>query len=966
MQKLINSELRYRRLFEATQDGILILNARTGMIEDVNPYLIKMLGYSREEFVKKTLWEVGAFRDMEASKDAFEVLQDQEYIRYENLPLKTKDGRLIQVEFISNVYLVGAEKVIQCDVRDITEHRRIIAALQENEKKYHDLINQNPDGYFIIELSGNILTANKAMCKELEFSEEEFLSMNIWEIIPEQYLYQYKERLTKVLRGESLREATEYIVRGKAGGNHYVEVLSAPRYSGQAIIGFQGIARDITARKRAEDALLASESRYRRLFEAARDGILILNVDTGEIVDVNPFLVERLGYSHFELLGKQLWEIGFFEDMAANKVAFLKLQQEGYIRYENLPLKTKDGDLIQVEFVSNSYGVNGQQVIQCNVRDITERTRAEEQIQRQLKHLSALRRIDIAITSSFDLHVILDIVLQQVLLRLGVDASVVLLFNPHLQTIEYAASSGLRSNALHHTRLKLGEGYASRAILERKTIHIPNLLETGSKLASTLQLENESFMDYYSVPLIAKGEVKGVLEIYQRSHISADREWLDFLEALAGQAAIAIDNAQLFENLQRSNANLERRVTERTAELNQTNAKLEQANKIKDEFLANMSHELRTPLTSILGLSESLLEQMLDPLSDRQQKSLQVIASSGSHLLGLINDILDLSKIEAGKFDYYPQIIVVDELCRNSLAFVKEQATRKSITVTYINETPFFKIYADPRRLKQILINLLINAVKFTPEKGSVTLQVNADLEQDLIHFSVMDNGIGIAPEDLQRLFQPFVQVDRKLNRQHEGTGLGLTLVQKLTDLHGGSVEVDSEVGKGSRFTINLACRQDEIAKLESPQSPPVIPVSEQTDKTGILSEASEPRGVIILADDNLANILTIGEYLESHRYEVIVAHDGVEALERAEMNNPDIILMDIQMPVMGGLEATRQLRANPRFAGTPIIALTALAMPGDRERCLLAGASKYMSKPVSLKTLKQTIENLLQARSNG
>src|SRR4030095_10111742 len=154
--------------------------------------------------------------------------------------------------------------------------------------------------------------------------------------------------------------------------------------------------------------------------------------------------------------------------------------------------------------------------------------------------------------------------------------------------------------------------------------------------------------------------------------------------------------------------------------------------------------------------------------------------------------------------------------------------------------------------------------------------------------------------------------------------------------------------------------------KLESPQSPPVLPVSKQTDKTGILSETSEPRGVIILADDNLANILTIGEYLESHRYEVIVAHDGVEALERAEMNNPDIILMDIQMPVMDGLEATRQLRANPRFTNTPIIALTALAMPGDRERCLQAGANEYMSKPVSLKALRRTIENFLQTPSSS
>ena len=711
-------------------------------------------------------------------------------------------------------------------------------------------------------------------------------------------------------------------------------------------------------RKQAEDALLASETRYRRLFESAKDGILILNEDTGEIVDVNPFLVERLGYSHNEFLGKQLWQIGFFQDMDANKVAFLKLQKEGYIRYENLPLKTKDGRLIWVEFVSNVYDVNGKQVIQCNIRDITERKRAEEQILRQVEHLSALRMIDVAISSSFDLHVILDVVVQQVVLRLGVDASTILLLNSQSQTIEYAASHGFYSTTLHHTRLKLGEGYASRAVLERKTIHIPNLLETGSKLARALQLEKESFRDYYGTPLMVKGEVKGVLEIYHRSPISADREWLDFLEALAGQAAIAIDNAKLFEDLQRSNTELERRVTERTAAL-------ERANKVKDEFLANMSHELRTPLTSILGLSESLLEQNPDPLSDRQQRSLKIIESSGSHLLALINDILDLSKIEAGKFDYYPQIIAVDELCRSCLAFVKEQATRKSISVTYMNETNVSEIYVDPRRLKQILVNLLTNAVKFTAENGRVTLQVNADLEQDLIQFSVIDNGIGIAPEDLQWLFQPFVQVDSGLNRQKEGTGLGLALVQKLTDLHGGSVVVDTELGKGSRFTINLASNQEEIAKLKSSQFPPVLPASEEPDKTGTLSETSEPRGVIILADDNMANILTIEEYLESHGYEVIVAHDGVEAIEKAEANDPDIILMDIQMPVMNGLEATRRLRANPRLVDTPIIALTALAMPGDRERCLQAGVSEYMSKPVSLKILKKTIENFLQARSN-
>jgi len=309
MQKLKDSELRYRRLFEAAQDGILILNAETGMIEDVNPYLIKMLGYSREEFVEKKLWEVGAFKDIQASKDAFEALQDKEYIRYEDLPLKAKDGRLIQVEFVSNVYVAGGEKIIQCNIRDITEHTRIILALQENEKKYHDLISQSPDGYFVIELSGNILTANKAMCKELEFSEEEFLALNIWDIIPGQYLDEYREKLTRVLQGESLQEVTEYEIRGKNGKNHYVEVLSAPRYKGKDILGFQGVARDVTARKRAEEALQESEARNRRLVENLPTVVYTNAVgDASSTLYVSPQIQTLLGYTPQEWVADpKLW-----------------------------------------------------------------------------------------------------------------------------------------------------------------------------------------------------------------------------------------------------------------------------------------------------------------------------------------------------------------------------------------------------------------------------------------------------------------------------------------------------------------------------------------------------------------------------------------------------------------------------------------------------------------------------------
>ncbi|CAG1002627.1 hypothetical protein ANRL2_04185, partial [Anaerolineae bacterium] len=383
-QTLKDSEIRYRRLFEAAQDGILILDAQTGMIDDVNPYLIKMLGYSREEFVEKKLWEVGAFRDIEASKDAFEVLQEKEYIRYEDLPLKTKDGRLIQVEFVSNVYLVGDEKVIQCDIRDITEHRQIIAALQGNEKQYHDLINQSPDGYFIIDLSGNILTVNKAMCKELEFSEEEFLSMNIWDIIPERFLDQYRERLTKILKGESLKEAAEYEVHGKSGKTHYVEVLSAPRYSGKNIIGFQGIARDITARLRAEDALRQAEEKYRTIFENAVDAITRTTLD-GKFLSANPAAARQLGYNSPEELIADIGAIDRrFYVKPGRRQEFKRLMEEHekITRFES-EIYRKDGSTIWIS--ENSRLVrnkNGDSLYyEGTTEDITERKQAEEMLQ---------------------------------------------------------------------------------------------------------------------------------------------------------------------------------------------------------------------------------------------------------------------------------------------------------------------------------------------------------------------------------------------------------------------------------------------------------------------------------------------------------------------------------------------------------------------------------------------------------
>jgi PAS domain S-box-containing protein len=360
-----------------------------------------------------------------------------------------------------------------------------------------------------------------------------------------------------------------------------------------------------------QEGLQASELRYRRLFESSKDGILILDADSGQIIDVNPFLIEMLGFSKEEFVGKELWEIGLFKDVAASRLAFAELQQRGYTRYEDLPLETREGLVRPVEFVSNGYLVGESRVIQCNIRDITE--------------------------------------------------------------------------------------------------HKRTLREKNIELAS--------------------------------------------------------------------------------------------ANLAKNRFLANMSHELRTPLNAIIGFTGTLLMGLPGPLNADQEHQLGIVQTSARLLLSLINDLLDLAKVESGKVEIKYEPIICQGLVAEVAAALRPLAEKKGLDFTVKAPKASVRVETDRRILSQILINLTNNAIKYT-DKGKVQIELGTQRSngQRLALIDVSDSGIGIRPEDKEKLFQAFQQVDN--HHRGEGTGLGLYLSQKLAVLIGGRIELESEYGKGSAFRL--------------------------------------------------------------------------------------------------------------------------------------------------------------------
>ena len=501
-------------------------------------------------------------------------------------------------------------------------------------------------------------------------------------------------------------------------------------------------------------ALVDSEIRYRRLFETAKDGILILDNETGRIADANPFMNELLGYSHGHFLGKELWEIGMFRDKAANEAAVRELQQNGYIRYEHLPLETNRGLQVEVEIVANAYREDHHRVIQCNIRDITDRSRLEKQLQKQ---------------------------------------TVVL-------------------------------------------------------------------------------------------------------------------------------ADLDRR---------------------KDEFLAMLGHELRNPLAPITSAVQLLSLQKNEGALQHQAR--EIIERQVGRMTRLIDDLLEVSRITTGRIHLQQERVGLNGLVERALEAARPlmDQRRHELTVS-LSPQPIW-LYADTARLEQVVVNLLNNAAKYTPDGGRISLAVQQEGDQAVLR--VRDSGVGIAPDLLPHIFDLFTQGERSLDRSQGGLGIGLCLVQRLVEKHGGRVEVSSTFGQGSEFVVHLPVMVTTVTQ------PPLV--------TNDIAEPTGPCLRVLVVDDNVDAVQSLGLLLQAAGHDVRMAYDGPTALKMAFDFRPNVVLLDIGLPGIDGFEVAKRLREHADLGSVVLVAMTGYGQVTDKQRSQAAGFDHHLVKPAKFAKVQQILETV-------
>jgi signal transduction histidine kinase/ActR/RegA family two-component response regulator len=454
----------------------------------------------------------------------------------------------------------------------------------------------------------------------------------------------------------------------------------------------------------------------------------------------------------------------------------------------------------------------------------------------------------------------------------------------------------------------------ARTAQTRQHLEIPNIAMTERDAYLDIVFR-DGWRSLLAVPMLGADKPVGVLVIRRRGTGHFPSDVIELLQTFASQSALAIANARLYR------------------ELETKSRELEIASRHKSEFLASMSHELRTPLNAVIGFSRVLLERTFGDINERQDEYLRDILNAGRHLLDLLNEILDLSKVEAGQMVLEPSTFSVGSALDYAVAMVRERATLHSIAVTVQVAEDIAMVDADERRFKQVVLNLISNAVKFTPDGGNVS--VHACRDGSDLTVTVTDTGIGVAPEDRERIFESFQQGRRGVSKE-EGTGLGLTLSRRIVELFGGRMWLDSEVGAGSTFGFAI----------------PVLP----RKGDDLASAATGEIAVVVLVDDDRASLDLISAYLDGWPIQIVRATDGVTALDLIRQVLPAAVVLDIKLPRLDGWHVLAEVRAAPETAAIPVVIASVV---DDRPRGLTAGADAYLRKPVHREDLIEALRTV-------
>jgi len=932
---LHRSEARFHTLFDQMPAPVWII--QDNHIIEANPAARAAIGYTgptavphlHPAEVSPEFQPDGQPSRVKAER-LIEVVMRQGFHRFEWVHRRA-DGSDFPVEVTANTLPWDGKPAICCIWRDITEHLCVVEPLRESEARFRALFEYSSDAILLLTPTDFIDCNPRALELFGLESQESLAGLHPADLSP-----------AILTDGRDARTAAEdYVQAALTDGSCLFEwrsrrmdgrefpsevLLSSLNVQGKTLL--QATVRDISDRKDAEAALAEAADRYRRMLSTTSDAFWLVEVPSGRILEVNEAAVAMLGYSAEQLLGMRVSDISVESTAVALRSARI-LATGGTV--SETRHRARDGRIVEVE-VSTMPDAEAKRMYTF-IRDITERKQAElavRDLNEQLERRVDERTAELAARTQ-------ELSVAEERLRLALEATSDGLWDWNIQTGEnYCSPSYFRMLHLEPAQFEPTTQSCWLALLH------PEDRDRAPRDA----MEKLSTVGHYELEFrmcTGEGEYRWILSrgtLVERAPDGSP------LRAIGTHQDIT-ERKLAEREIRELNATLENKVQERTAQL-------AVASKAKSEFLANMSHEIRTPLNAILGLTQ-LMER--GELAPEQRDLLVKITDAGESLLRLLNDVLDLSKVEAGQLKLEQQSFEIGRVMRRLENLLAPGARERGLRFeVHPPETGLGRLLGDPFRLGQVLSNLAGNAIKFT-QQGSVVVSVSVvsqTARSVRLRFQIEDTGIGISPEVMTRLFNPFTQADASTTRRFGGTGLGLSISKRLVEMMQGQMGVTSQEGEGSLFWFELT-----LERVQERSEPLAARISPASGKVARL-----PGLRVLAVDDNRINRFMLERLLKEEGAAVTSRVDGQQAVQTlsADPNEWDVVLMDIQMPVMDGLAATRALRENPVTAGIPVIALTAGALPEERDAALAAGMNAFLTKPLNMEQLLVVLQPYLRA----